>query len=114
MDDDLNVSGALAAEFDLVREMNRRAVDERTLSTADARRGAAVLRDFDRVLGIIEEPEALPDGAQKLLDERAAARDARDFASSDRLRDELAALGVAVEDTRDGQRWRVTAATRDG
>jgi len=114
MDDDLNVSGALAAEFDLVREMNRRAVDERTLSTADARRGASVLRDFDRVLGIIEEPEALPDGAQKLLDERAAARNARDFASSDRLRDELAALGVSVEDTRDGQRWRVTAPTRDG
>ena len=41
-----------------------------------------------------------------LLDERAAARAARDFAASDRLRDELAARGVTVEDTRDGQRWR--------
>jgi cysteinyl-tRNA synthetase len=114
MDDDLNISEALAAIFVLVRELNRRAVEEQTLSTADARRGVETLRDFDRVLGVIEEPEELPDGAQALLDERAAARASRDFASSDRLRDELAALGVSVEDTRDGQRWRVIAVTHDG
>src|SRR5205085_10931846 len=47
MDDDLNVSGALAAVFDLVRDLNRR-VDARSLSTADARAGADALRDFDR------------------------------------------------------------------
>ena len=49
MDDDLNVSGGLGAVFDLVRDLNRR-VDARSLSTADARRGAAALRDFDTVL----------------------------------------------------------------
>ena len=108
LDDDLNVSGALAAVFDLVRELNRR-IDARSLSTSDAGRGAAALRDFDRVLGVLDVPDALPEGAQQLLDQRATARATRDFASSDRLRDELAALGVAVEDTRDGQRWRVTA-----
>ena len=108
LDDDLNVSGALAAVFDLVRELNRR-IDARSLSTSDAGRGAAALRDFDRVLGVLDVPDALPEGAQQLLDQRAMARATRDFASSDRLRDELAALGVAVEDTRDGQRWRVTA-----
>ena len=107
MDDDLNVSEALAATFDLVRELNRR-VDARTLSTADAHRGASALRDFDTVLGVLEGPESLPDGADKLLEQRAAAREARDWAASDRLRDELAALGVSVEDTRDGQRWRIT------
>ena len=42
----------------------------------------------------------------RLLDERIAARAARDWAASDRLRDELAARGISVEDTRDGQRWR--------
>jgi cysteinyl-tRNA synthetase len=114
MDDDLNVSGALAAEFDLVRELNRRGVDERTLSTADAKRGAAVLRDLDRVLGLIEEKEELPAGAQELLDERANARTRRDYAASDLLRDKLAALGVAVEDTPDGQRWRLMPPKRDG
>ena len=107
MDDDLNVSGALAAVFDLVRELNRR-VDARSLSTADAARGVAALRDFDTVLGVLDQPEALPQGAQELLDQRAAARSSGNWAESDRLRDALAKMGVIVEDTRDGQRWRVT------
>ena len=113
MDNDLNVSEALAAVFDLVRELNRRVV-ARSLSTADARRGADALRDLDRVMGLIEEPVALSDGAEPLLKQRAAARAARDFATSDKLRDALAALGVAVEDTPDGQRWRVTKQVRNG
>ena len=107
MDDDLNVSGALAAVFDLVRELNRR-LDARTMSTADAQRAAAALRDLDTVLALIDLPETLPEGAQALLDQRVAARAARDWAASDRLRDELAEMGVSVDDTRDGQRWRVT------
>jgi cysteinyl-tRNA synthetase len=113
MDDDLNVSGGLAAVFDLVRELNR-GVETRSLSSADASRGAEALRDFDSVLGIIDLPTTLPAGAEELLEERASARAARDYSSSDRLRDELAALGVAVEDTRDGQRWRLMARARDG
>ena len=113
MDDDLNVSGALGAIFELVRELNKR-VDARTFSTDDARRAAAAIRDFDRVLAVIDNEQTLPDGAQQLLDERAAARADRDFAASDRLRDELAELGVMVEDTRDGQRWRVGRRTSDG
>ncbi|HVM30310.1 MAG TPA: cysteine--tRNA ligase [Candidatus Limnocylindrales bacterium] len=105
LDDDLNVSAALAAMFDLVRDLNRR-VDERGLSTHDARRGAAALRELDSVLGILDEPDDLPVGAADLLERRAAARAARDWSESDRLRDQLAAVGVVVEDTRDGQRWR--------
>jgi cysteinyl-tRNA synthetase len=106
MDDDLNVSAALAALFDLVRELNRRIAD-RSLSTADAGRALGFVRDLDRVLAILPEEAAdLPDGAAELLAAREAARANRDWAASDRLRDELAAFGVAVEDTRDGQRWR--------
>jgi cysteinyl-tRNA synthetase len=108
LDDDLNVSAGLAAVFDLVRELNRR-IEGRSLSTGDAERALAALRDVDSVLGV------LPDGASELdaevealLAARAAARSARDFAASDRLRDELAALGITVEDTRHGQRWRRT------
>jgi cysteinyl-tRNA synthetase len=59
--------------------------------------------DLARDIG--KAPAALPGGAQALLDERAAARAAKDFTGSDRLRDELAALGVAVKDTKDGQEW---------
>mgnify|MGYP003330567951 CR=1 FL=1 len=81
-------------------------------SAEDARRAAAVLRDLDRVLAVAEDDaETLPDGAQALLDERAAARAARDWGASDALRDRLAALGVIVEDSRDGQRWRLAGGT---
>jgi cysteinyl-tRNA synthetase len=113
MDDDLNVSGALAAVMDLVRESNRR-IDARSLSTADAQRAAAALRDLDSVLGVISLPDALPEGATAILEQRAAARANREWTKSDELRDALAALGVTVEDTRDGQRWRVTGKPSDG
>jgi cysteinyl-tRNA synthetase len=69
----------------------------------------ALLLDFDRVLGLDldapAEPDAqdLPQGAAELLERRAAARDAGDYATSDALRAELAAMGVEVRDTADGQ-----------
>jgi cysteinyl-tRNA synthetase len=82
---------------------------------ADERR--ALLLDFDRVLGLSldappdEEITELPEGAADLLEQRASARAARDFATSDRLRDELAALGVEVRDTTDGQETTVRRQT---
>ena len=72
----------------------------------DAQRRALLL-DFDRVLGldlgVAPEEAPLPDDAADLLERRSAARAARDFAASDALRDELAAIGVEVRDTPDGQ-----------
>jgi cysteinyl-tRNA synthetase len=106
LDDDLNISAALAAVFDLVRELNRR-IERRALSSADAARGLEALRDLDTVLAILPEPEpGLDAEAEALLAAREAARAARDWSASDRIRDELAARGIGVEDTRDGQRWR--------
>ena len=107
MDDDLGISAALAAVFELVRDVNRR-IASRTISTADAGRALGALRDLDRVLGVLPDTRefALGAGLAELLDLRAAARAARDWAASDRLRDELASRGIAVEDSRDGQRWR--------
>ncbi len=76
----------------------------------------ALLLDFDRVFGLgldaptpAEEAE-LPEGAAELLDRRAAARAAHDYATSDALRDELAALGVEVRDTPEGQQATVRRA----
>jgi cysteinyl-tRNA synthetase len=106
LDDDLNVSPALAAVFELIRELNRR-IDARTLSTADGGRAIAFIRDLDRVLAIAPAPEdELEPELQKLLDDRAAARAGKDWAASDRLRTALTERGIQVEDTRDGQRWR--------
>jgi cysteinyl-tRNA synthetase len=115
LDDDLNISAALAAVFELVRDLNRR-IEARSLSTDDAARSLAALRDLDRVLGVLPDTatDELEPEIQALLDERAAARAARDWAASDRLRDALAERGVAVEDTRDGQRWRRAAEVTRG
>jgi cysteinyl-tRNA synthetase len=106
LDDDLNISPALAAVFDLIRELNRR-IDARVLSTADAERAVAFIRELDRVLAIAPAAEdVLQPELQKVLDERASARAGKDWAASDRLRGVLAERGILVEDTRDGQRWR--------
>jgi cysteinyl-tRNA synthetase len=107
LDDDLNIAPALAVLFDFVREVNRR-IDARTLSTADAEIVTSFLHDLDRVLGIGPDPvdDGLAPDLEALLDARAAARAARNWAESDRLRDELAQREIVVEDTRDGQRWR--------
>jgi len=113
LDDDLAISSALGALFDLVRDLNRR-IAERTLSTPDAGLALAALRDLDAVLGLLPDPvDALAPDLVALLDARAAARAARDWAASDRLRDQLAAAGIVVEDTRDGQRWRRAGAATD-
>lgn len=113
MDDDLNVSAALAAVFELVRELNRR-LAAATLSGADAARAARFLRDHDRVLAVMDDdPADLPHALEQMLGERAAARARRDWATSDRLREELLRRGVAVEDGRDGQRWRRVGSTAD-
>jgi cysteinyl-tRNA synthetase len=70
-----------------------------TFAWADRLLGLDLARDVGKA------PAALPAGAAELLDARAAARAAKDFAASDRLRDELAAIGVAVKDTPAGQEW---------
>jgi cysteinyl-tRNA synthetase len=114
LDDDLNASAGLAVVFDLVREANRR-IEARSLSTADAERIIVTVRDIDQVLGVLGPVEdGLPAELAALIDERAAARAARDWEASDRLRDELADRGVLVEDTRDGQRWRRAAEVTHG
>ena len=111
LDDDLNVSEALAALFDGIRDLNRR-IDARTLSTADAARATVLIRDLDAVLGVAAPAASgLDPDLEAMLEARVAARAARDWAESDRLRDALLARGVAVEDTRDGQRWRLVVAT---
>jgi cysteinyl-tRNA synthetase len=111
LDDDLNVSASLAALFDGIRDLNRR-VDARSLSTADAARAAAFIRELDEVLGVAAPADTGLDAElEAMLEARAAARGARNWAESDRLRDELLARGIAVEDTRDGQRWRLVVTT---
>ena len=79
----------------------------RSLSSADARRAAAAIRELDAVLGVLEEAaRSCRAELVAMLEARAVARTARDWRRSDELRDALAAAGIVVEDTPDGQRWR--------
>ena len=106
LEDDLNISEALAAMFDLVRELNGR-VAARVLSSADAALGLGMLRQLDSVLGVLAvESEELTDEQATMLDARVVARAERDWSRADELRDALSDHGILVEDTPDGQRWR--------
>ena len=109
MDDDLNVSVALAVLFDFVREMNV-LLDDGVVSKNEADEVVAVLKRFDGVLGVVgevEAEEALPKEAEVLIAKREAARKAKDWATADALRVRLSELGVVVEDTAQGVRWRL-------
>ena len=103
MDDDLNVSAALGALFDAIREGNA-ALDAKALDAAAAAAVRELMRRWDGALGVLEKPaEAVPAGVQALMDRRQAARAAKDWKQSDALRDEIAALGWTVKDTPKGQ-----------
>ena len=101
LDDDLNISGAMGRLFDLIRESNK-ALDTGTL---DATGAAAVLEGWRRmnaVLAFDREAAAIPSQVQGLVNLRQQVRAEKNWAESDRLRDEIAALGWVVKDTKEG------------
>jgi cysteinyl-tRNA synthetase len=109
MDDDLNVSVALGALFDFVREVNT-LLDAGAVAKVEAESVSALMTKLDGVLGVIgtvEAEKALPREAEALIREREEARKARDWARADELRLRLRAMGVVVEDTGEGVRWRL-------
>jgi cysteinyl-tRNA synthetase len=107
MDDDLNISVALAALFDFVREINN-LLDAGLVSKMEAGQVGGVLMQFDSVLGVIgkvETEEALPSDIDALVQKREAARKAKNWKEADQIRAQLKALGIVVEDTAQGVRW---------
>ena len=105
MDDDLNTADAIGAIFELVKDAN-------VSLTAESSRAAveAALKSFKAltdVLGLVQKSEdALPADIQAMVDERAAARKAKDWKRSDELRDAIKAAGYILEDSREGQKVR--------
>jgi cysteinyl-tRNA synthetase len=117
---DLNTAEALAAVFDLVRDINI-AMDKGEFRRGDASAVSEFLAAFDRVFAVMTDDDAeklkalgYAAGAEvssveieKLIAERQAARQRRDFATSDRIRRELADRGIIIEDMKDGSvRWK--------
>ena len=106
MDDDLNTAEALGVLFTYLREVNA-AIDEGSLDAAGAAAAAAALRSTDRVLGILPAGgDVLPAEIEAQIEARNAARKRRDFAESDRIRQELAGKGIVLEDGPAGTRWK--------
>lgn len=114
LDDDLNVPNALAALFNFVRESNAELDRDIGVAAAAVQTVRDALMSMDRVLGVLElaraESSDLGDDLAVWVEDRIAlrrqARDRRDFAEADRIRDEIAAAGIVVEDTPQGARWK--------
>jgi cysteinyl-tRNA synthetase len=112
MDDDLNISIALAALFDFVRDINN-LLDANALSRDEANQILALIASFDKVLGVIGEAkkeETLPKDAEELIKKREEARKAKDWKTADAIRQRLKAMGIIIEDTPQGVRWRIEKA----
>jgi cysteinyl-tRNA synthetase len=131
LDDDLNTAQALAAIFNLVREANT-AADRGELRQDDKAPLLAALKQFDEIFDVLKDDDAekisrslewaraqgklaesdLPAAiitdaeVEQLMAERAAAKKARNFARADAIRAQLSEAGIAVEDTKDGIRWK--------
>ena len=120
LSDDLNTAQALAAIFDLVRDVNI-AADRWELHQQDVHHLLPVLQKFDEVFAVLRDDDAerlraLGFGSEAsgpsdeeinaLVAKRVAAKKNKNFAESDRIRDELAAHGIILEDTREGVRWK--------
>lgn len=107
MDDDLNTAAGLAAMHDMVREVNTILATDGLTETERSATLEAITK-FDSVLGIFGEVsgEILDAEIEALIAERQDARRNRNFARSDEIRDQLAEMGIILEDTKDGVRWK--------
>ena len=103
LSDDLNTADALTAVFELVRELNIMCNDANT-AKEQLQAGSDIFEELISVLGLLYErrEEAIPEEVMRLVNQRAEARKAKDFAEADRLRDEIKAHGYAVKETRQG------------
>lgn len=106
LDDDLNISGAMGHLFDLIRLSNRQ-MDEGTLTSAGARELLGHWARINSILTLEPEVKAVPTEVLALVEQRQAARAAKNWAESDRLRDAIAELGWVVKDTKDGAKLTV-------
>ena len=106
MDDDLNTADALGAMFDYARAVNTFVTEPRSKEALE--RAAKLFDDMTNVLGILQhsKSEEFPKEAVALLNERAEARKAKNWARADQIREELKAMGFAVEDSKEGAKLK--------
>ena len=106
MSDDLNTADAIAALFELVRDINSNVI------ATNANKGSVekAIKVFDELAGVLglvydRKKESLDDEIEALIEQRTQARKDRNWAEADRIRDELKAKGIVLEDTAQGVKW---------
>ena len=106
MDDDFNTADAIAAIFDLVKFANTTADEKSSKAYAETLREK--IQGLCDIMGLITEKkeELLDEDIEKLIEERQAARKAKNFARADEIRAELLEKGIVLEDTREGVKWK--------
>lgn len=106
MDDDVNTADAIAAIFELVKFMNTNATESSSAGFANALKNQ--LEELTDILGIIVDkaPEMLDEEVEGLIAERQAARKEKNFARADEIRQQLLDMGIILEDTREGVKWK--------
>lgn len=106
MDDDLNTADGIAAVFELVRDINTLVIGKGQ-SKATAEYAAKIFDELTGVLGLVynRKTEALDADIDAMIEARTQARKAKNWAEADRIRDELKAMGIVLEDTAQGVKW---------
>ena len=114
MDDDFNSADALGTVFGFVTKVNAELDGRETVTPGDRDAALDGLRSMDRVLGLLEVAHAsrtldddLASWVEQMIEERAAARAAKDFGRADEIRDELGARNIVLEDGAGGTRWKI-------
>lgn len=110
MDDDLDISKALATIFNLVKEVNI-LIDKGILDRRGADQVKDLMVDFDKVLGVLgdfwkRKEEKLPKEVEELIRKREEARKAKDWKTADAIRDKLQKMGIILVDTPEGVKWK--------
>ena len=105
LDDDLNISGALGVLFDFIREINRLKAENK-LSVEERDKALYLVNRFDSVLDFRMRAVSLETEIEDLIKQRTEARKSRNFAQADKIRDDLLARGIILEDTPQGVKWK--------
>lgn len=106
MDDDLNISQALASAFELVKVVNV-AMEEGYASEENLHQVYDLFMRWDKLLDVLKwAPDAIPEEIEDLIRKREEARRKKDYELADRIRQELGSLGIILEDTKEGVRWK--------